>query len=115
MFSQLLNPFKYGSFAIALFCNKVLRRMLPLALLLFFGATMILAASHPIWLLLLLGQMVFYAIALFTPVIKPGANKLGKLMYAIHYFVLGNLGMLLGVWDFITNKKVIKWEPVKND
>lgn len=115
MFSQLLNPLKYGSFAIALFCNKVLRRMLPLALVLFLLASLMLTATHPLWMLLVLVQLVFYAIAIVTPLIQPGASRVGKLMYAIHYFVLGNLGMLLGVWDFITNKKVIKWEPVKND
>jgi hypothetical protein len=60
-------------------------------------------------------QIGFYITAFITPYSTFLPNKVLKLFNAVHYFVLGNLGVLLGMLDFIRNKRVIKWEPIKND
>ncbi|WP_372768113.1 glycosyltransferase [Pseudoalteromonas sp.] len=115
MFPALLNPFKSGRFAFGLLINKVMRRLIPLSLILIFLSNMLLFPVHLVFKLSLLLQVGFYFIALTAPFLTKLPKKLAKLVNAVHYFVLGNLGVLLGMIDFIRNKRVIKWEPIKND
>lgn len=113
-YSRLLNPAKYGFVAFALIANKIMRRCLPLSLICIFLATMALAEQIEFLILLLL-QLTFYSAAAFMFFLKPRINRLTKYGYLSLYFVLGNIGMLLGIIDFFTNKHVYKWEPNKND
>lgn len=115
MFPALLNPFKSGFFASGLFINKVMRRLLPVSLLLLFASNLMLIPVHLLFKISMILQCGFYLVALFAPFVTKLPNKLTKLFNAIHYFVLGNIGVLLGMLDFVRNKRVIKWEPVKND
>lgn len=115
MFPRLLNPFKTGLFAFGLIINKVMRRLLPFSLILIFLSNMLLFKTHFVYQITMLLQIGFYITAFITPYSMLLPNKVLKLFNAVHYFVLGNLGVLLGMLDFIRNKRVIKWEPIKND
>jgi hypothetical protein len=33
----------------------------------------------------------------------------------VKYFLIGNLGTLLGVWDWMTGRIPTRWEPVADD
>ena len=118
---DLLNPFRYGFFSLGLFINKVLRRVLPVFLLLIFFSTLYLSFSS-IWLALFLFiQSVFYALSLVHLSVNKLAlqhaslKKMNKGLELIFYFCIGNAGTLLGFITFLSGKKIKKWDPVKSD
>lgn len=118
---DLLNPFRYGFFSLGLFINKVLRRVLPVFLLLIFFSTLYLSFSS-IWLsLFLFIQLMLYALSLVylrvnrLPWQHALLKKIKKGLELIFYFCIGNAGTLLGLITFLSGKKIQKWEPVKSD
>ncbi|WP_421902109.1 glycosyltransferase [Maridesulfovibrio sp.] len=114
MKKHLLNPFKYGLFAIALFINKVLRRLLPLALFGLFASCLFLTPHSQLGVSLLAAQLLFYMLgALHTMVKGQGPALLRKTSYAGYYFILGNWGGLLALWDLLCGRQVSKWDPTK--
>src|SRR5262245_20393442 len=109
----LLNPLRHGFFALQLLVNKVGRRLLPLFLVLFLGATLALAPRHPaLWAVVAL-QLVFYGLALSHLVLRARLAPLGGPASVAYYFCVGNLGTLLGLLDFLRGREAIKWDPIK--
>ncbi len=104
---ELLNPWKYGVFAIGLAINKVFRRLLPLFLLLLFSSTVALCFFSPLATLLLLPQLAFYAAALAFPLIGPSlssGSRVKKVIAVAWYFCVGNYGTLHGLVDFLAGR-----------
>lgn len=112
---QVLDPRKFGFFSLALFVNKVLRRLLPLFLTLLLVSSGILAIDSLFWGGLFLLQLAAYGLALLGAAMPGLPGRWGKLTRKAHYFVLGNLGTALGVWDFLRGHQVLRWEPNKVD
>ncbi|MHB8835956.1 MAG: glycosyltransferase [Candidatus Methylomirabilia bacterium] len=118
MMRELLNPFSYGMFAVGLAVNKVLRRLLPVLLVVFFLGTAVSAAAHRGSALLFAAQCLFYLFGLLYVLIfrhLPEIPLVTKPCSVVFYFCLGNYGALRGVVDFILGREVVKWTPVKND
>lgn len=111
----LLDPRRYGLFALGLLINKVLRRLLPLLLLGLLAASAALAAGHPWARPLLAAQFAGYAAAALHPLLPATAPRsLRRVAELAFYFCIGNLGTLLGLWDFLRGRRVIRWDPVKD-
>jgi cellulose synthase/poly-beta-1,6-N-acetylglucosamine synthase-like glycosyltransferase len=109
---KLLNPFEYGAFSISLFINKVLRRFLPVFLILLFVSSILLAFHNPIITSMLVLQAIFYLVALFygvflqhMPFLRP-ARRIASLAF---YFCIGNYGAFNGLIDFLSGKRITKW------
>ncbi|HEY5675002.1 MAG TPA: glycosyltransferase [Malonomonas sp.] len=116
---RLLNPLSFGDLAIRLLVNKLLRRLLPFFLLLLFFSSLGTAPLHPLFLLMFLAQVGLYLLAFCghscgLRVVRylPGGERI---VSALYYFCLGNLGSLLGVLDYLRGKRVDRWEPRKQD
>ncbi len=114
---ELLNPFRYGFFSVGLAVNKILRRLLPIFLLLLFFSCLLLSFHQPMIAALLIVQLGFYGLAISYPVFaRQGShNPAAKPASLAFYFCLGNYGTLLGLIDFLAGKKFTKWDPVKTD
>ncbi len=117
MMRELLDPRRFGAYSFALFVNKVLRRLVPICLVLLFAGTAVLAAYYRAAMVLLIPQIVFYAAALAYPA---GARNAGKgafrrLTSVPFYFCVGNYGTLLGLADFMAGRRVTRWDPQKSD
>lgn len=113
---QVLNPRRYGVFAVGLFINKVLRRLLPLLLLILLLATLDLVWVDSRFWLLLGPQLAGYGLAMLHPLLAERVAlpcKLGRMSAMAWYFVVGNWGTLLGVWDFLRGRQLVKWDPQK--
>ncbi len=113
---RLLNPFRFGVYAWGLAINKIIRRLLPVLLLGVFIASLALAGQHPLLGLFLLGQVLLIGLAALHPLLfrqssRPG--RLGKLSATAFYFIIGNLGTLLGVFDFLLGRTAVRWDPEK--
>jgi cellulose synthase/poly-beta-1,6-N-acetylglucosamine synthase-like glycosyltransferase len=110
---RVLNPFRYGMFAVSLFLNKVLKRFLPLFLALLWVSTGLLAARRlaPAVLLFVL-QTAFYGAAALYPVVSrllPARNPLARLAAMPFYFCVGNWGTWLGLTDLLAGRRITKW------
>ena len=112
MMRRIFNPLKFSLFSFSLFLNKVLRRFLPLFLLLLGLSNMFLIRVHFTYVLFFLAQLVFYFSAILYPAVSKfrGENKISKKWFSIpYYFVVGNWGTLLGLSDFLKGRRVVRW------
>jgi cellulose synthase/poly-beta-1,6-N-acetylglucosamine synthase-like glycosyltransferase len=110
---------RYHGYGLALFFNKVNRRLLPVYLLVILVAAMIGASESPILAIALFAQLVLYAIAILYGAIGDGSYHLSAPLHRLgglsFYFLVGNLGILLGWWDYLVGKRAAVWEPIKDD
>ena len=113
----VLNPLRHGFFAVGLFVNKVLRRLLPCALLLLLLTSLVLGLRQSWALGLAIAQGLFWGYALCHPAIArwAGGGLLRRSSAVAYYVALGQLGTLLGLVDFLTGRQVTRWEPLKSD
>jgi len=119
---QILNPFRYGIYSIGLAINKVLRRMLPVCLIFLFLSSSVLSFYNPWIRLFFILQAGAYLLALSYPLFiknvsdtNPFKNKCKKLSSLAWYICVGNYGTFLGLLDFLSGKKITKWDPIKTD
>jgi hypothetical protein len=114
----LLNPFKYGLFSLSLIINKIVRRLLPICLLFLFISSLFLSFYNMIFKIVLFPQIGFYFVAfsywiLFQHI--PSLKIVRRISSLVYYFCLGNYGTLLGLFDFLMGRQIVKWKPVKTD
>jgi hypothetical protein len=114
---RLLDPRRHGTFAVGLFANKVLRRLLPVCLILVFASTAALSPFHPAAAVFLALQAAFYAVALSYPLLQrvTGNRTLSRAASVPFYICVGAWGTLLGLFDFLRGRSVSRWEPAKVD
>ena len=112
--AALLNPFTYGLFAWQLGSHKVLRYM---AFMFMAGALVTnLALSFrpeysPTWSLLLVGQMIFYAMASHGHTMNRRGHRPHRLIGLIYYLCVLNLASALAFWQFLQGRKQVTWKP----
>jgi len=110
--AALLNPLRYGGYSLRLAVNKVVRRLVPVALLLLFVSSAALAPRYFAARALFLLQAAWYLLALLHLMFLRRAGGRGlvtRLTSLAFYFSLGNYGALLGLARFLLGEKVTKW------
>ena len=105
---EFLNILKYGIFSYQYFCHKLLRWLVPLFLIVAFATNLVLAVTSNIYLLLFLGQLFFYSIALWGLKEKPKSGNLIKIPY---YFLIVNASIVTAWWRYFRHQRVIMWTP----
>jgi len=96
------NTFFYG---VCLFIHKVIRRLTPVLLIIILVSTLILAFSQPFWLVLSIMQILFYMICILACMNIVPVRFFSTLAYLFSL----NIGMLIGIYEFITAKGRSKW------
>ncbi|MGH7453835.1 MAG: glycosyltransferase family 2 protein [bacterium] len=111
---RLLNPFRYGFYALELFSHKVLRRLVPVFLLVLLGASFFLSARNNFYLGATLAQILFYALAALGYSLR--RHRLGRLkfFYIPFFYCLANAAALIAVIRIIRGKKVERWQPQRH-
>ncbi len=114
----LFHPRRHGGYGVRLGINKVLRRLLPFGLLLMLISSACLSMAVPFfWGVIFALQVGFIAVAALFPLLRKWRCIQGRpwqgLLAAAFYFCVGNLGMMLGVVDFIGGRRYVKWTPRK--
>ena len=107
----VLNFFNYGVFSIRLFINKVLRRLLPVFLILLFFSSFFLTFHYP-WIAIVLSlQIVLYLLAISYVFLQnvQGGGIFHKFSSLAYYFLIGNYGTLLGLFDFLRGRQTTRW------
>ena len=105
---EFLNIFRYGFFSYQYFCHKLLRWLVPAFLIAAFASNMFLAIGSGWYLVLFLGQLFFYGVALWGP---KGNAESGNLMKIPHYFLTVNASILIAWWKYLRRQRVVMWTP----
>ena len=107
----MLNPLKYGLFAWQLFSHKLCRWLVPFAMIAILIANTVLAVESYAYRLLLAGQLVFYALALFYRWFTWIPDK--DVFRLPSFFVIVNLSILDAWCRYFRGDRVLRWEPSK--
>lgn len=111
---RLLNPVRYGFYAVVLFSHKVLRRLLPLALLVLALTSAALAPQGGVYALAAWGQLAFYALAALGYLAR--RSPLGHLrpIYVPFYYCLANAAAVVALFRFLQGERIVLWQPQRH-
>jgi len=112
---HMLNPLRYGRFALGLLINKVGRRLLPffLVAVLIGLARLSLAVWSPVIVFAAVAAVVAGGGVLLWLPLPSGSSWLLKPLRAAQYALAGFVGTAWGVCGFLMGRRVRVWEPVK--
>ncbi len=111
----VLNPFKTGFHAFQVFSHKYLRWIGGLFLMAFFVENLFLYNAGWIYQLILLGQIVFYMLAVTGMFLEKFSGKMPFPISVIYYFVQVNKASLLGIIDNYNGKKYTTWQTIREN
>ena len=106
----MLNPIKFGWFAVQLVSHKVLRYAAPLFMISLFISNIFLL-GNVFFLIIFCLQIVFYMLALLGMILVKNSNT--GILTIPHYFVLSNLASLVAFIRFIKGDNIKVWSPVR--
>lgn len=110
-FRSILNPFKYGAAAFAMLSHKLLRWLVPWALLFVFVSNLALVDTHAFYAVTMAAQILFYAAAAFG---LASSRALSIFFIRIpFFFLMVNLSILVAWFYFFTGKSVTIWNPTE--
>jgi len=95
-----------------LISHKILRWLIGFFLVFIFLSN-ILLLDNPFYLILFIGQIIFYSLAIFGYFLDKKRKKLNKLVNLAYYFCMVNLAALVGVIKGILGKQKPTWEKVR--
>jgi cellulose synthase/poly-beta-1,6-N-acetylglucosamine synthase-like glycosyltransferase len=109
---ELLNPLRYGFFALELLSHKVLRWLVPLFLAALLVVNAALVGSGWIYALAMAAQGAFYLLALVGYAARRSAS-LPALVSIPYYFCLVNVASARGILDAFRGKTYTTWTTVR--
>jgi cellulose synthase/poly-beta-1,6-N-acetylglucosamine synthase-like glycosyltransferase len=111
---RLLNPFRYGFYAVALASRKVLRRVLPLAFPPLVLVTLLLAPTSTFFAALAVAQVAFAALALGGWALRGTALGKQPLFYVPFFFTLANVASVVALWNVLRGMRIERWTPQRH-
>lgn len=105
---HLLNPFRYGVFAIELLSHKLMRWLVPVFLVLLAAASVALAVE-PFYFAMLIGQAVFYLLAVLALAFE-SVRRFAPARIA-GYFTIANAAILAAWCKFLLGVRQEIWTP----
>lgn len=105
----VMNPFRFGLFALQVFSHKLMRWLVPWFLLGLFAATLLLANRAPIYTLALAGQAAFYGLALAAHYSR--LLRHSGLVRLIYFFVQVNAAVFSASCRFLSGTRMTVWKP----
>lgn len=106
---DVLNPFRFGTFAWQVWSHKIMRWLVPVFLLALLPVTALLASHHWIYACALAAQLLLYAVACaahFVPWLR--ARQLTRLVY---YFIQVNVGIGEALFRLAVGQRMSTWQP----
>ncbi|MGH8264264.1 MAG: glycosyltransferase family 2 protein [Steroidobacteraceae bacterium] len=108
----LLNPLRFGFFAVELWSHKVFRWLMPLVMLGLLASNLWLAPAHPLYAVLLGLQALFYLCALIGWALRARPRQ-PALFSVPYYFCLVNVASLMGIIDAFRGRTYATWSTVR--
>jgi cellulose synthase/poly-beta-1,6-N-acetylglucosamine synthase-like glycosyltransferase len=111
---RLLNPFRFGFYALVLFSHKVQRRLAPVFLVLLAAATVWLAPGSRFYAAVTLGLAALVTLAAAGFVMRRTASGRSKLLYVPFYYCMANAACAAAIVQFILGRRVASWQPQRH-
>ena len=105
----VLNPLAHGLFAVQMVSHKLMRWMVPLALIAALVSSALLV-DHALYRTLLWVQLVLYGLALLGNLLPAQLGRFA-LFYVPAHFCAINAGALLGLLRFVSGRRYRVWQP----
>ena len=107
---ELLNPMRYGWFAIQLISHKPLRWLTPLFLGALLMSALFLASTHWFYAGVAMGQVGWYLLGLLGALLEKWHVHHRWLSFPC-YFLLMNVASIAGFCQYLRGEKINIWEP----
>jgi cellulose synthase/poly-beta-1,6-N-acetylglucosamine synthase-like glycosyltransferase len=111
-YRAVLDPFRYGLYAVQMISHKVLRYVVPICLVLAYVANAVLAARSGLYAVAFGLQSAFYLAAAAGSAAERAGLKLGPLGMP-YYFALANGASLVALVKFARGENHVVWEPIR--
>ncbi len=106
----LLNPFRFGTFSLALISHKLLRWLVPVMMTTAFVSNIFLFEAGRIYQVLFGFQVLFVLMTLVGGCFTFMGWQ-NKIFQAPYYFTLSNVASLIGIYRGIRGTSQVTWEP----
>ena len=111
---RLLNPRRYGFYAVQLCWHKVLRRIMVFPLISLLACSLLLWSEGPGYRLLAMAQVVFCSAAATGYLLRSTRAGTAKALTVPYYFCAVNLAALVAVFNCLTGRSIRRWEPERH-
>jgi len=114
---ELFNPLNYGFYALQICSHKLLRWSVCWLLIILFGASLSLYRVSTFYQLIMQAQIIFYACAGFTLMLRQTAVarlKAFKILAIPFYFCLANYAALRAWLQLLAGKRVDVWDSKRH-
>lgn len=108
---DLLNPFKYGFYAVQLFSHKVLRRLAVFPLIQLFLASPFLWQKGPLYQLVLIGQCGLYGLGGLGYILKDTHVGRFKIFNLPFFFCMVYAASLVAAVNILRGHRIELWQP----
>jgi glycosyltransferase involved in cell wall biosynthesis len=106
---EVLNPFRMGMFAFQVWSHKIMRWAVPWFMLLLFLVTLSLQDSGTIYVVALIAQLVFYAVAMLGWLSAQAREH--AIVRIVYFFVQTNIALAQAMLSFLMGKRMTVWTP----
>jgi cellulose synthase/poly-beta-1,6-N-acetylglucosamine synthase-like glycosyltransferase len=100
-----------GFYSLELVSHKLIRYLVPFALIALLATNLILLDQHPIFVALLTAQLVFWLLALTGLLLRDRRVGQTRLLSIPYFFTLVNTAALLGVLSVCKGERRAIWQP----
>lgn len=111
---RLLNPFRYGFYAVTLFSHKLARRLAPIALVLLAISSAALWQHGAFYRVAAIGQALFYGTAAAGFLLRGAAVGALKIAYVPFYFCLANAACAVALVQVARGTRIERWQPQRH-
>lgn len=111
--AHLMNPARFGLFAVQMLSHKLLRYLAFIPLITFTLAAFLLAGKGGIYTLAALGIVVFYGLSWAGRMNEEKGRDMSTLCSIPYYFMLLNLASFKASLAFMKGEKKVTWTPRK--
>jgi cellulose synthase/poly-beta-1,6-N-acetylglucosamine synthase-like glycosyltransferase len=112
---RLLDPRRYGFYALQLLTHKVLRRLMAIPLLVIFVTSLFLWDAGWIYRIALVGQSAVYGLALIGSVLRDRPAGRRPWFAIPAFFLLVNVASLHAAWNLVSGRRIDRWQPARRD
>ena len=112
---MLLNPFRYGFYAVQLFSHKILRRLVVIPLLVLLLTSPLLWQMGRLYQVATIAQIGFYSCAMMGLLVS--GTRLGRvrLFTLPFFFCMVNTAALIAIINVLRGHRIDRWEPQRQE
>jgi hypothetical protein len=102
-------------YSVVLGTHKVVRRLVPVSLLVLFAASLLVRGRGDLYAGALAAQLSFYGLATLGLVARGTPIGRSKLLYVPFFYCMANTAALLSLIKFLRGHRIVSWEPHRHD